>query len=166
MVDIVTVGSSYEEILHKQAATIPDIDERIERLAAEMIASLDVYKGIGLAGPQINEQIRIFVTHAQGDIPRVFINPEIIMTSNDIVPYEEGCLSIPGIYADVMRPAEIQIQAWNEKGKPFTLDAGGVLARVIQHEYDHLRGRLFIERLDEKKRERLMKTYARKNGRG
>ncbi|MDC7227413.1 MAG: peptide deformylase [Spirochaetales bacterium] len=162
--DVVTIGSNEEEILYKQAATVADIDERIVRLTQEMIDSLVVHKGIGLAGPQVNEQLRLFVTHAQGDIPRVFINPEIIMTSNDLVPYEEGCLSVPGIYADVMRPEEIQIQAWNEKGKPFTLDATGILARVIQHEYDHLRGKLFIDRLNEKKRERLLKQYARKNG--
>lgn len=164
MIDVVTVGSAYEEILHKQAATVADIDERIVRLTQEMIDSLSIHQGIGLAGPQVNEQLRLFVTHAQGDIPRVFINPEITMTSNDLAPYEEGCLSIPGIYADVMRPESIQIQAWNEKGKPFTLDADGILARVIQHEYDHLRGRLFIDRINDKKRERLMKTYSRKNG--
>ena len=164
MIDVVTVGSAYEEILHKQAATVADIDERIVRLTQEMIDSLVFHKGIGLAGPQVNEQLRLFVTHATDDIPRVFINPEIIMTSNDTVPYEEGCLSVPGVYADVMRPAEITIQAWNEKGKPFTLDAEGLLARVIQHEYDHLRGRLFIDKLNEKKRERLMKIYSRKLG--
>ena len=164
MIDVVTVGSAYEEILHKQAVTVSDIDERIVRLTAAMIDSLVAHKGIGLAGPQVNEQLRLFVTHAQGDIPRVFINPEIIMTSNDLVPYEEGCLSVPGIYADIMRPAGITIQAWNENGKPFTLDAEGILARVIQHEYDHLRGKLFIDRLNEKKRERLMKMYSRKIG--
>ena len=152
MIEVVTLGSPEEEILRKQAATIADIDERIVRLAEAMINSLEVHKGIGLAGPQVNEQLRLFVTHAQNDIPRIFINPEIIMTSNELVPYEEGCLSIPGIYADVMRPAEITIQAWNENGKPFTLDADGILARVIQHEYDHLRGKLFIDRLNEKKK--------------
>lgn len=162
MIDVVTLGSTYEEILHKQAATVANIDERIVRLTQEMIDSLVYHKGIGLAGPQVNEQLRLFVTHANDDIPRVFINPEIIMTSNDTVPYEEGCLSVPGVYADVMRPAEITIQAWNEKGRPFTLDAEGLLARVIQHEYDHLRGRLFIDKLNEKKRERLMKIYNRK----
>jgi len=164
MIDVVTLGSTYEEILHKQAATVADIDERIVRLTQEMIDSLGYHKGIGLAGPQVNEQLRLFVTHAPDDIPRVFINPEIIMTSNDTVPYEEGCLSVPGVYADVMRPAQISIQAWNEKGRPFTLDAEGVLARVIQHEYDHLRGKLFIDRLNEKKRERIMKIYNRKLG--
>ena len=164
MIEVVTLGSDQEEILRKQAVRVADIDERIVRLTSAMIDSLGIHKGIGLAGPQVNEQLRLFVTHAQGDIPRVFINPEIIGTSNELVPYEEGCLSVPGIYADVMRPAEISVQAWNENGKPFTIDADGILARVIQHEYDHLRGKLFIDRVNEKKRERLMKLYGRKNG--
>ncbi len=164
MIDVVTVGSTDEEILHKQAVSVADIDERIFRLTHEMVESLSFHKGIGLAGPQVNEQLRLFVTHAPGDKPRIFINPEIIMTGNDMVPYEEGCLSIPGIYADVMRPDEISIQAWDERGKPFTLDADGILARVIQHEYDHLRGKLFIDRINDKKRDRLMKSYKRKNG--
>ncbi len=163
MIEVVTIGSEKEPVLYKQAASVADIDEKIERLAQAMIESLSIYKGIGLAGPQVNEQLRIFVTHAQNDIPRVFINPEIISTSEALVPYEEGCLSIPGIYADVMRPDQITIQAWNEKGKPFTLDADGILARVIQHEYDHLRGRLFIDRINEKKRERLLKIYQKKD---
>ena len=164
MIDVVTLGSAHEEILRKQASTVANIDEKIVRLTTAMLDSLDYHKGIGLAGPQVNQPLRLFVTHAQGDIPRVFINPEIIRTSDDLVPYEEGCLSVPGIWADVMRPAEISIQAWNEKGKPFTLDADGILARVIQHEYDHLRGKLFIDRINDKKRERLMKVYSRKNG--
>ncbi len=164
MIDVVTVGSANEEILRKQAATVADIDEKIVRLTQAMLDSLGFHKGIGLAGPQVNEQLRLFVTHAQDDKPRVFINPEIIMTSDDMGPYEEGCLSIPGVWADVMRPLQITIQAWIEKGRPFTLDADGILARVIQHEYDHLRGKLFIDRVAEKKRERLLKIYNRKLG--
>lgn len=162
MIDVVTIGSADEEILYKQAAAVSDINEKIIRLTDAMIESLSFHKGIGLAGPQVNEQLRLFVTHVQGDVPRVFINPEIIMTSNEMTPYEEGCLSVPGIYADVMRPAQVSIQAWNEKGKPFTLDAEGMLARVIQHEYDHLRGKLFIDRINDKKKERLLKTYNKK----
>jgi peptide deformylase len=75
--------------------------------------------------------------------------------------YEEGCLSIPGIYADVKRPSSIQVQAWNERGRPFSLDVRGLLARVILHEYDHLNGVLFLDHLKEKTREKLMKKYER-----
>lgn len=162
--EIVTLGSIHEDILHKQAKIITDIDEQIERLANAMIESLETEKGIGLAGPQVNAQIRLFVTRPPGDIPRVFINPEIIGTSEQLSSYEEGCLSVPGIWEDIDRPVEISIQAWDLKGKRFTLDADGILARVIQHEYDHLRGKLFIDKLNEKKRQRILKSYNRKKG--
>ncbi|MFQ3547068.1 MAG: peptide deformylase, partial [Termitinemataceae bacterium] len=118
--------------------------------------------GIGLAGPQVGLLQRIFIVHIEGETPRVFINPTIIGTSPEQSQYEEGCLSIPGMYADVNRPEKITIQAWNERGRPFTLDAEGLLARVIQHEYDHLEGVLFIDRLSELKRKRLIALYEKK----
>lgn len=162
MVDIVTLGGSEEGVLRKKASLLADIDGSVAALAKEMVASLGIHNGIGLAGPQIGYGKRIFVCHVQGDKPRVFINPEIIRTSPETLPFEEGCLSIPGVYADVMRPAEITIQALDEKGKPFTLDADGILARVIQHENDHLNGTLFIDHLNERKRGRLIKIYNKK----
>ena len=79
---------------------------------------------------------------------RVFINPQIISTSEEVSEYEEGCLSIPQVYESITRPAKVKVQAFDENGKPFTLDADGLLARVIQHEYDHLDGILFIDRGD------------------
>ncbi len=157
--NIITIG---DPVLEQKAALIPEIDEKIKKLAGDMIDAMHNGNGIGLAAPQVAVLARMFVCHVQGDTPRVFINPEIINTSQETVSYEEGCLSIPGVYADVIRPARIKIQAWNENGKPFTLEAQGILARVIQHEYDHLNGRLFITYLDEKKRQRLLKNYNKK----
>lgn len=151
-----------DEILRKKAIVIPDIDQSITDLADAMIATMLAGDGIGLAAPQIGEGIRMFVCRGGNDEARVFINPEIIGTSQEIVPYEEGCLSIPGIYTDLIRPAGVSVQAWNLRGRPFTLDAEGILARVIQHEFDHLNGVLFIDHLDEKKRSRLIKQYDRK----
>lgn len=156
---IITIG---DPVLEQKAALIPEIDEKIKKLADDMIDAMHKGNGIGLAAPQVAVLSRMFVCHVQGDVPRVFINPEIINTSQETVIYEEGCLSIPGVYADVTRPARIKIQAWNESGKPFTLEAQGILARVIQHEYDHLNGRLFITYLDEKKKQRLLKNYNKK----
>jgi len=72
------------------------------------------------------------------------------------VKFEEGCLSVPGIYTNVIRPKAVKIQAWNEKGRPFTIEASGILARVILHEYDHLEGILFIDRIPEQKRDRIL----------
>jgi peptide deformylase len=83
----------------------------------------------------------------------------VVETSVDQGSYEEGCLSIPEVNADVIRPAGVKVQAWNLKGRPFSMDADALLARVIQHELDHLNGVLFIDRLESKKRERLVKRY-------
>lgn len=154
--DIVTLGN---DILRQKAEPIEEINEEIVRLAQDMIASLNPKEGIGLAGPQVGVNKRIFIVHIEGDEPRVFINPSIIGTSEDEVFYEEGCLSIPGVWADVKRPAVIQVQAWNEKGKPFKVEAKGVMARVIQHEYDHLEGVLFVDRISEVKRTKLLQKY-------
>lgn len=158
--EIITLGN---EVLRKHAAVIPDIDKKIVDLSAAMMETMHTGKGIGLAGPQVGELKRLFVTHIEGDVPRVFINPQIIQTAQDLYAYEEGCLSIPGLYADVERPVAVTVQAWNERGRPFTLDAEGLLARVVLHEFDHLNGVLFIDRLEEKKRKRLIASYDRKN---
>jgi peptide deformylase len=150
---IITIGN---ELLRCKAEPIAKINGEIAKLAGEMIQALIEGKGVGLAGPQVSFMKRIFVVHVENDEPRVFINPSILETSQETSKYEEGCLSVPGLWADVIRPKAIKIQAWNEKGRPFTLEAGGILARVIQHEYDHLEGILFIDRLPELKLKRLL----------
>ncbi|MDR2784311.1 MAG: peptide deformylase [Treponema sp.] len=157
--DIITLGN---DLLRQKAEQIKPIGEEYKKIAAEMIDALHEGKGVGLAGPQVGLMKRIFVVHVERDIPRVFINPTITMTSQEQVKYEEGCLSIPGIYADVTRPESIQVQAWNERGRPFTLDAGGILARVILHEYDHLEGTLFIDRLSEPKRKKIIAKWEKR----
>jgi peptide deformylase len=157
--DIITLGN---DLLRQKADPIRPIGEEYKKIAAEMIDALHEGKGVGLAGPQVGLMKRIFVVHVDRDVPRVFINPTITMTSQEQVKYEEGCLSIPGIYADVTRPETIQVQAWNERGRPFTLDASGILARVILHEYDHLEGTLFIDRLSEPKRKRIIAKWEKR----
>jgi peptide deformylase len=89
----------------------------------------------------------------------VFINPSIVGTSQEMVKLEEGCLSVPGVYVDVLRPVAVRVQAWNEKGRPFTFEADGILARVILHEYDHLEGTLFIDRIPESKRSKILAKF-------
>ncbi|NOY09947.1 MAG: peptide deformylase [Spirochaetes bacterium] len=161
MYKIVTLG---EPVLNKNSIMIPEIDDEIKHFIEGMFETMYERKGIGLAAVQIGRPIRVFISHSPKDMPRVFINPEIIETAVEEDIYEEGCLSIPGINADITRPYAVKIQAWNESGRPFTLDADGLLARVIQHEYDHLNGILFIDRLKGKKKERLLKNYTRKAG--
>ena len=156
---IITLG---DEVLRKKALPIGDIDPSIVALANDMLEAMRAGRGIGLAGPQVGSLFRLFVTEIEGDKSRVFINPSIVETSPELSDYEEGCLSIPGMYADVQRPSQVRIQAWNERGRPFTIEADGLLARVILHEYDHLDGTLFIDRLSEAKRERLVALYEKR----
>lgn len=154
-----------DELLYQKAAPVKKIDKSTEELARNLVETLHEGKGIGLAGPQVGIPERIFAVHVEGDVPRIFINPSILETSQELVKYEEGCLSVPGIYVDVVRPKTVKVQAWNEKGRPFTLEADGILARVIQHEYDHLEGSLFIDRISEEKREKILAKIARAENR-
>ncbi|MDR1362710.1 MAG: peptide deformylase [Spirochaetaceae bacterium] len=149
------------ETLRQKSTPVKDINEDIETLLAGMFELLDKHQGVGLAAAQIGIPQRLFITRIGKDIPRAFINPSIIETSGELTDYEEGCLSMPGVWAHITRPKTIRVQAWSEKGKPFTLDAEGILARVIQHEYDHLDGTLFIDKLSALKRERLLSKYER-----
>ncbi len=160
MLDVITIGN---DILREKAALIADINGDIEKLVAEMSETLERKKGFGLAAPQVAVSKRLFIVKVPGDDLRVFINPDIIQTSQELELYEEGCLSIPGIWANVSRPSAVTIQAWDLKGKVFRIDAEGIMARVVQHEFDHLNGILYPDRLNEKQRERVMKIYNRKN---
>ncbi len=159
MLKILTLGN---DVLRKKCSSVVDFDKKLEDLVVAMIDSMHSNNGIGLAGPQIGVEKRLFVCHVPEEEPRVFINPEIIGTSQEISPYEEGCLSIPGVYSEVMRPRAITVQAWTLKGKPFKMDTEGILARVIQHEIDHLKGVLFIDHLTEKKRMRIVSQYKKR----
>ena len=157
---IVTLGS---ELLRKKAEKIGKIDADTAETAKKMLEIIKRDKGVGLAGPQIGFMKRIFVIHVEGDEERVFINPSILETSHKTVKIEEGCLSIPGVYANIIRSETIKVQAWNEKGRPFTIETSGILARVILHEYDHLEGVLFLDYLPEQKRNKLLAKYEKKD---
>lgn len=153
---IVTMG---DPVLRKRSEPVSAIDAQVRDFVREMFDALDAGRGVGLAAVQVGALRRIFVTRVSRDRPRVFINPEILETSIEQEPFEEGCLSVPGLNADVIRPSSIRIQAWNEKGRPFHLAADGMLARVILHEFDHLEGKLFVDRLAPRVRERLLASY-------
>ena len=161
--EILTVG---HDLLREKAKPVANIKKdvpRWEKVVQGMLEALKKGKGVGLAGPQIGLMQQIFVVSIEGDEPRVFINPSILETSQETAKYEEGCLSVPGIWADVIRPKTVKVQAWNEKGRPFTIEASGLLARVILHEYDHLEGVLFIDRLSESKRKKILEKIAKKS---
>ncbi len=154
-----------EDILRQKAVEVERIDEEITNLIEQMFETMYDENGIGLAGPQIGKNLRIFVIELDDEVRRVFINPQIISTSQETSFSEEGCLSIPGVYAEIERPAKITIQALNETGKMFTVDADGLLARAIQHEYDHLEGILFIDRGDTELKEKTIESFAKKQER-
>ena len=137
-----------EDILRQKAQPVAEVTDEIRTLIEDMYETMDAADGVGLAGPQVGKNMRLFVLMADDNVRRAFINPQIIKTSEELGDYDEGCLSLPKIYETIRRPVKVTVQALNEKGKPFTLEADGLLARIIQHEYDHLDGILFIDRGD------------------
>ena len=124
------------------------IDERIQTLVADMFETMYEARGIGLAATQVDVHERIVVMDLTEDRsePRVFINPVIVEKDGETT-YEEGCLSVPGIYDTVTRAERVKVEALNEKGEKFTLEADGLLAICVQHELDHLMGIVFVEHL-------------------
>ena len=153
---IITYG---DELLRNKSLPVEEFNPQLANHIFGMFDIMKKARGIGLAAVQVGILQRFFITEVTDDKQRIFINPEIIQTSMEQDVYEEGCLSIPGINYDVRRPYGVVIQAWNERGKPFTFTAEGLLARVIQHEYDHLEGRLFIDRIEKSQRNKLIDEY-------
>lgn len=150
-----------EESLREVSIPVEKIDEDILALTEKMFETVKRENGIGLAAPQVGRNIRLFIVFLNNE-KYVFINPQIIGTSQDMCLMEEGCLSIPKIYECVQRPKAVRVQFMNLEGKIKTIDADGLLARVIQHENDHLNGILFIDRLDEQTRKNAVDKFERK----
>lgn len=144
--------------LRTLAKAVEEVDEGIRQLAADMLETMYTAPGIGLAATQVNvhQQVLVLDVSDERDQPMVFINPEILV-KDGFQTYEEGCLSVPGIYAEVQRAEEIRVRALNEKGESFELEAHGLLAICIQHEMDHLQGKLFVDYLSPLKRQRVKK---------
>ncbi len=137
-----------EEVLRKKCEPVTEVTDELRSIFEEMFETMDEADGVGLAAPQVGISQRFFVVTADDNVRRVFVNPQIIATSAEEGDYDEGCLSIPGVYETIRRPVKVTVQALNEHGKPFTLEADGLLARVIQHENDHLDGIVYIDRGD------------------
>lgn len=144
--------------LRKQAMPVEAVDEEIRRLVDEMLETMYAAPGIGLAATQVDAHKRVLVLDVSegGDDPQCFINPVILEQEGSEI-CEEGCLSVPGFTANVERAEKIKVQALDREGGSFQLDADGLLAVCIQHEMDHLEGKLFIDYLSELKRQRLKK---------
>lgn len=151
-----------DERLHTVAQPVAKIDERIQTLIQNMFETMYEARGIGLAATQVDVHERIVVMDLseEKNEPRVFINP-VITHKNGETTYEEGCLSVPGIYDTVTRAEQVTVEALNEKGESFILEADGLLAICIQHELDHLMGKVFVEHLSQLKQNRI-KTKLKK----
>lgn len=140
-----------DKVLRQPAKRITKIDDKVRKLAKEMLQTMYSANGIGLAAPQVAINKQLIVIDCEPDNPDnpplILINPQIKKYSQTVCDYEEGCLSIPGVYLEVSRPQAITVSYKNEAGKPQTLEAEGLLARVIQHEMDHLKGVMFVDRV-------------------
>jgi len=145
-----------DERLHKVAKRVDQINDVIRKLVRDMAETMYSAPGIGLAATQVDKHIQLIVIDVSEmhDDLRVFINPELLNSQGE-QENEEGCLSVPGIYENVTRPERITVRASDEHGKQFTLEAEGLLAVCIQHEMDHLKGRVFVEYLSQLKQTRI-----------
>jgi peptide deformylase len=144
--------------LRNRARKIKQVDDSIRRLADNMLATMYDAPGIGLAATQVNVAKRLVVIDISEDKsePLVFINPEL-SPLGELLEAEEGCLSVPGIYENVLRPERVTVRALGRDGEPFELQAEGLLAVCIQHEVDHLEGKLFVDYLSRLKQQRIRK---------
>lgn len=141
-----------DKALRQPAKRIAKVDDGIRDLAMKMLQTMYSANGIGLAAPQVAINKQIIVIDCEPDNPDheplVLINPEITKFGSELSQFEEGCLSIPGVYLDVERPEAIEVKFKDTNGKPKKIKASGLLSRVIQHEIDHLKGVMFVDRVD------------------
>jgi peptide deformylase len=150
--------------LHTVAQPVAAVDERVRRLVDDMLETMYANDGVGLAATQVDVHERVIVmdTSETRDRPLVLINPEIVDRSDDFVVGEEGCLSVPTVYDRVQRHARVTVRALGRDGESFELDAEGLTAVCVQHEMDHLMGKVFVEYLSPLKRDRIRSKLLKK----
>ncbi|MFD1329288.1 peptide deformylase [Mycoplana ramosa] len=154
-----------DPILRQVSAPLETVNDEARRLADDMLETMYDAPGIGLAAIQIGVPRRMLVLdvskEGEAKTPLVFINPEIVTTSDERSVYEEGCLSIPDYYAEVERPATLTVRYLDRDGKERTIDADGLLATCLQHEIDHLNGVLFIDHISKLKRDMVIRKFTK-----
>ena len=146
-----------DQRLHTVAKPVDAFDDSLRRLVSDMAETMYAAPGIGLAATQVDAHVRVIVIDISEtkDKLQVFVNPELVSASDDRKVCEEGCLAVPGFYENVERPDRVRVRARDEHGTEFTLDAEGLLAVCIQHEMDHLKGRVFVQYLSRLKQYRI-----------
>ena len=150
--------------LHTVARPVQEVDDRIRRLVGDLLQTMYAADGVGLAATQVDVHERVLVMDtSQGhDSPLVLINPEVVSASDELIVAEEGCLSVPTIYDRVERPARVRVRALDGDGRAFEFDAEGLAAVCVQHEMDHLMGKVFVEYLSSLKRDRIRTKMIKK----
>jgi len=150
--------------LHTVAKPVASVDARIRRLVDDMLESMYAADGVGLAATQVDVHERVIVmdTSETRDDPRVLINPELVEKSSDMTFADEGCLSVPAVYDKVARHARVTVRALDRDGQPQQFEAEGLLAICVQHEMDHLVGKVFVEYLSALKRDRIKTKMLKK----
>lgn len=146
--------------LRTRAKPVAEVNDPIRQLVDDMTETMYAASGVGLAATQVNVHQRVVVIDVSEnqDQPQVFINPEVtVLDPDSLGEYDEGCLSVPGFYETVQRPQKVRVDALDRDGKPFSLEPEGLLAVCIQHEIDHLNGKLFVDYLSPVKRQRIRK---------
>lgn len=151
--------------LRTTAKPVANVDDTIATIVENMFETMYAAKGIGLAATQVNIHQRIIVIDVseERDEPMVFINPEITILDEEPDSYDEGCLSVPGFYETVERPKRVRVEALDKQGEPFTVEPEGLLAVCIQHEIDHLDGKLFVDYISSMKRNRIRKKLEKQH---
>jgi peptide deformylase len=149
-----------DPILREETRPVTTITADIHRLIDDMFETMYAARGIGLAAPQVGRSERLAVVDVDED-PMVLINPEILESSSASEKAEEGCLSIPEVYGDVERPAVVRVRAMDRDGNVFEREASGLLARCLQHEIDHLHGKMFIDYLSVLKKRSAMSKWTK-----
>lgn len=146
-----------DPLLRKVAVPVTTFDQELNNLVDDLLETMYEAEGIGLAATQVNVHKRLLVLDISEnkDSPQVFINPSFDILDHELAEYDEGCLSVPGFYETVGRPKSVKISADDRKGNPFELEAQGLLATCIQHEVDHLNGKLFVDYISTLKRNRI-----------
>jgi len=151
--------------LRTKAKPVVEVTNDIRRIIDDMLETMYVAPGIGLAATQVNIHQRIIVIDVSEDKnePLVFINPSITVKNEELESYDEGCLSVPGFFETVKRPRGVVVKALDRNGKEFTMEPEGLLAVCIQHEIDHLEGKLFVDYLSNMKRQRIRKKLEKQH---
>lgn len=158
LLSILTILEFPDERLRKKAAVVKTVDDKIKKLVDDMLETMYESKGVGLAATQVDVHQRVIVIDVseEKNTPLFLINPEII-EKDGIEESEEGCLSVPGFYEKVKRAEHVKVKALNRNGQPFEIEARDLLAVCVQHEMDHLDGKLFVDYISSLKRQRIKK---------